>query len=115
MHLSAICSFISLLIRSSIIFIISILGNGIEATILRLEDTGRVATTRSIAEITSGAVAVAPVDVVTGFVTLNAHATEMGAVLLLLFSCALHVQELYLETPYLKLLLLVLVVVVAFW
>ena len=76
---SAAYSLISLLIRSSIIFMIFVASDDINASVLRLEDIGRVAATEPIIEITGKIVTTMPVAIVTGFITLNAHATRMGA------------------------------------
>ena len=57
MHPSATCSFFSLLIRSSIVFITSVVGDGVEAAVLSLEDAVGVAATGPVVEVTGGVVA----------------------------------------------------------
>ena len=78
-HLSTACSFVSLLIRSSIIFIISVATDDIDTSIFRLEDTSGVAATKSVAEITGGIITTMPLTIVTDFISLNMRATGMRA------------------------------------
>ena len=69
-----------MLIRNSIIFIIPVVSDSIEATILRLEDTGGVATTRIIVEIAGRAITAVPITIVTDFTgTLSVYTTKKGA------------------------------------